>query len=455
MEQLIKEALSTADTEYVDIRVQEIVITEVVYLGRELDRIGTRKLSGGSVRAFHRGAFGFATFTRPEELKKAVEEACRLSKSFPKTTEEKLAHVKPIVARIKPELKRDPRGISLEEKEALARKYNDIILRGGDKIQSSRVYYEDRVFHQIFASTEGSYIDEERVYTGVSFMAIAKDGINVQRAYESYGDQRGYDTVLGHEADVEAVVSDALNLLRAEKVEGGVYTVILDPQLAGVFIHEAFGHLSEADHMMRNERLKEIMNIGARFGMDELSVVDDATCNGERGYFAYDDEGTPAQKTYLIKDGILVGRLHSRQTAAIFGESPTGNARAIDFRHEPIVRMSVTYIEPRDADFEELIGDIKRGLYVIGSIGGQTELEMFTFSAQKAYTIENGKIGKLVRDVILSGNVFETLKNIEKIGNDLKLYGGLGGCGKRGQFPLPVSDGSPHIRIKNVVIGGK
>lgn len=455
MEQLIKEALSIGDTEYVDIRVQEIIITDVVYLGKELERIGTRKLSGGAVRVFERGAFGFATFTHPEEMKRAVEEACKLAKSFPKTTGEKLASAAPVKAYIKPELKADPRKIPLEEKEALARKYNEIILSGGEKIQSSRVYYEDRSVHQIFASTEGFYIDEERVYTGVSFMAIAKDGVNVQRAYESYGDQRGYETATSHEADVEAVVSDALNLLKADKVDSGIYTVILDPQLAGVFIHEAFGHLSEADHIMRNTRLREVMSIGSRFGMDELSVVDDATIVGERGYFSYDDEGIPAQKTYLIKDGILVGRLHSRQTAAIFGEKPTGNARAIDFRHEPIVRMSVTYIEPRDVEFEELLEDIKTGLYVIGTLGGQTELEMFTFSAQKAYVIENGKIGKLVRDVILSGNVFETLKNIEKIGNDLKLFGGLGGCGKRGQFLLPVSDGSPHIRIRNVIIGGK
>lgn len=455
MEHVIKEALEESDVEYLDIRYQEILVTDVIYFGKTLEKIGTRKKTGGSVRAFHRGSFGFATFTFPEEMKEAVREASKLAKVYPIKREEKLAHVEPVRAIIRPDLQIDPRTVLLEEKEFLARSYNDIILKGGDKIQSSRVYYEDRTIRQIFASTEGAYIDEERVHTGISFMAVARDGANVQRAYDSYGDQKGFGTVLNHEADVEAVVSDAIHLLSAEKVEGGIYTVILDPQLAGVFIHEAFGHLSEADHIMRSEKLKKIMKKGNRFGVDELSVVDDGSIVGERGYYAYDDEGVKSQKTYLIKDGILVGRLHSRQTAGIMGEEPTGNGRAIDFTFMPIVRMSVTYIEPRDATFEELIGDIKKGLYVIGALGGQTELEMFTFSAQKAYTIENGKIGKLVRDVVLSGNVFETLKNIEKIGNDLKLYGGLGGCGKRGQFPLPVSDGSPHIRIKNVVIGGR
>ena len=136
------------------------------------------------------------------------------------------------------------------------------------------------------------------------------------------------------------------------------------------------------------------------------------------------------------------------------GETPTGNSRALNFGYIPLVRMTNTFIEPQDATFEELLEDIDRGLYVVGAIGGQTELEMFTFSSRKAYEIVNGKIGKMVRDVVLSGNVFETLMNIDKIGNDLQLHGGLGGCGKGGQMPLPVSHGGPHIRIRNVVIGG-
>jgi TldD protein len=136
------------------------------------------------------------------------------------------------------------------------------------------------------------------------------------------------------------------------------------------------------------------------------------------------------------------------------GENPTGNGRALNFNYPPIVRMSVTYIEQGEYSFEEMLEGIERGLYVIGTLGGQTELEMFTFSARLAYLIEKGRIGPLVRDVVLSGNVFDTLNNIEMIGNDLKIHGGIGGCGKRGQFPLPISDGGPHIRIKGVVVGG-
>src|SRR2546426_4940479 len=127
-------------------------------------------------------------------------------------------------------------------------------------------------------------------------------------------------------------------------VKGATYPVILDSELAGVFIHEAFGHLSEADFVYENPQAREMMTLGRRFGKPVLNVGDNGAAKGLRGTLPYDDEGTPTQDTPLIKEGILVGRLHSRETAAKLGERPTGNARAISFRHAPIVRMTNTYI---------------------------------------------------------------------------------------------------------------
>ncbi len=149
-----------------------------------------------------------------------------------------------------------------------------------------------------------------------------------------------------------------------------------------------------------------------------------------------------------------MGRLHSRETAGKMGELPTGSARAINYKFEPIPRMRVTCIENGDKTFEEMIKDIELGVYAKGSLGGQTTHEMFTFSATHGYMIRNGEISELVRDVVLSGNVFETLKNIVAIGNDKKYLNSAGGCGKAGQYPLPVSEAAPHIKIKGVIIGG-
>ena len=253
--------------------------------------------------------------------------------------------------------------------------------------------------------------------------------------------------------EVERLSRQAVELLSAPKARGGEYTVVLDPVLAGVFVHEAFGHLSESDFIYENDRLRELMALGKQFGSRELNIVDTATLPGLRGSYKYDDEGVPAARTYLIREGKLVGRLHSRETAAKLKEKPTGNARAINHRYPPIVRMSNTFIEPGAVSFEDMIGDIKEGIYAKNWYGGTTSMEMFTFSAGEAYMIRNGKIAEALRPVVLTGNVFDTLKNIDAIGNDLDMNQG-GGCGKGGQMPLPVANGSPHIRISRCLVGG-
>ncbi|MBF8265111.1 MAG: peptidase U62, modulator of DNA gyrase, partial [Dehalococcoidia bacterium] len=170
-----------------------------------------------------------------------------------------------------------------------------------------------------------------------------------------------------------------------------------------------------------NPQLKEIMTLGRKFGGKHLNIADGAAIPGLRGSFTYDDEGTPSTKTYLIKDGILVGRLHSRETAAKMGEKPTGNARAVDYRFAPIVRMTNTIIEPGQASLEDLLKGIKEGVYVKNWYGGTTSMEMFTFSAGEAYMIRNGKIAEPIRPVVLTGNVFTTLENIDAIANDLDM----------------------------------
>jgi TldD protein len=200
--------------------------------------------------------------------------------------------------------------------------------------------------------------------------------------------------------------------------------------------------------------MKDIMVLGKRFGNSELNIVDSATISRLRGSYKYDDEGMPATKTYLIREGKLAGRLHSRETAAKMRERPTGNARTINYRHPPIVRMTNTYIEPQAVSFNQIIGDIKEGIYAKNWYGGTTSMEMFTFSAGEAYSIRNGKIGEMLQPVVLTGNVFNTLQNIDAIGDDLEMNQG-GGCGKGGQSPLPVSNGSPHIRISSCLVGGR
>ena len=453
MEKLIKNALKSAKADHIEIRINEGRGTGVSYVGKELESIGESSMMGGSVRALVNGGWGFVAFNNIEDLPRYVKMACEQA-ALVGNKNVSLTETGVINDVVKTQVDVDPADVSLIDKHDLCQKYNNIIL-SSKKVQTSSVRYVDSHSTLYFANLEGSFIVCENIFCGISVMAMAKDGMDVQQAYNSIGDLRGYSKVENLEESCEEVTKRAVDLLSAKSVDAGKYTVIVDPKLCGVFTHEAFGHLSEADFIYENQKLREIMKIGKRFGSDELSIVDDGTLAGEAGYNKYDSEGTPTQKTYLIKDGILTNRLHSRETAAKMDEKPTGNARAISYGNEPIVRMTNTYMESRDQTFEEMLAGVDDGIYAKGSLGGQTNTEMFTFSAEEAYKIKDGKICEQVRDVVLTGNVFETLMNIDAIGNDRILFGGLGGCGKGGQSPLRVSDGGPHIRIEDVTIGGR
>jgi len=453
MEKLIKNALKSAKADHLEIRINEGRGTGVSYVGKELESIGESSMMGGCVRALVNGGWGFVAFNDIENLPRYVKMACEQA-TLVGNKDVALAETRVISDIVQTPVDVDPADVSLIDKHDLCQKYNNIIL-SSKKIQTSSVRYVDSHSTLYFANLEGSFIVCKNIFCGVSVMAMAKDGMDVQQAYNSIGDLRGYSKVENFEESCEEVTKRAVDLLSAKPVEAGKHTVIVDPKLCGVFTHEAFGHLSEADFIYENQKLREIMKLGKRFGSDELSIVDDGTLVGEAGYNKYDSEGTPTQKTYLIKDGILTNRLHSRETAAKMDEKPTGNARAISYGSEPIVRMTNTYMESRDQTFEDMLAGVDDGIYAKGSLGGQTNTEMFTFSAEEAYKIKDGKICEQVRDVVLTGNVFETLMNIDAIGNDRVLFGGLGGCGKGGQSPLRVSDGGPHIRIKNVTIGGR
>ncbi|MCK4391017.1 MAG: TldD/PmbA family protein [Desulfobacterales bacterium] len=461
MKDRLFEALKKGRADYVEIRVEMEETTHLAYRGREVESAGSSTFGGGIARACTKGGWGMLAFDSLKHLEEQVEEACRcaafvghdVKRSAKEKTE--LAEVEIVDAERPAKLKRDPRGVSLDEKLRLIQGYNDIILGADPSIESSRVTYGDSFRTVYFANTRGTYYMEERPRVYCAFHATARDGSLVQRAGDSFASAVTYDVVVGLEEKVREVAERAASLLKAPKVEGGPQTVILNHQMGGVFIHEAFGHLSEADFLYENPRMRNLMVVGREMGVKNLNVVDDGSIDRTIGSLSYDDEGTPTSKTYLIKQGVLTGHLHSLETAAKMGAKPTGNARSVGRRFSPIVRMTNTYIENGDMSVEELFAGVDNGIYACDAFGGQTEFEMFTFSAGYGYRIENGKIGELVRDVILTGNVFQTLKAIDGMANDLKICEGAGGCGKSGQAPLPVGFGSPHIRIRDVVIGGE
>ncbi|MBN1483198.1 MAG: TldD/PmbA family protein [Chloroflexia bacterium] len=453
MREQIEAALHSSRADYTEIRLQDSQSTTVTFRGQELETASPLLDRGGIVRCLVRdGGWGVATFNDladlPRRVRQAYEGACAVQGEpidlAPIPVSEEIIQVS---------LPQDFRGIPLSDKIALAQSYNDILLQHDPHIVDTQTAYYDSFRRLYLATSDGTYIEEEIPRTGLVFMAVSRQNGDVQRAFDGVAKRAGFDSVQGHEELAETTAKRAVDLLSAPPVKGGRYTVVCNPRLAGVFVHEAFGHLSEADFVYNNPQAQEMMVLGRRFGPEILTIADDGSLPNLRGSIRYDDEGTPTGRTDLIKDGILVGRLHSRETAAKMGEQPTGNARATGYRYPPIVRMTNTFVEEGETPLEEMIGDIELGVYACDAFGGQTALENFSFSAAYGYMIRDGQAAEMVRDVILSGNLFVTLASIDAVGNDFRWLRG-GTCGK-GQGGLPVGMGAPHVRIRDVLIGGE
>lgn len=444
-------ALKGSGADYAELRLETTAATRITFRGKALEDIGRTDATGGCARALVKGGWGFVSFNDGDDLREKVALAVKQARLVGSTVSN-LAAVEPVVDRVTGSASRPAASVSTDEKVRLLEEYNGM-LWAEPQIQTTIIRYADTARRVFFSNSEGTFVDQDRSDLSAMFAAIARDGADVQQAFVSTGSlgDFGFLTALGPR--VREASRRAVALLKARPVKGGAYTVIADPSLAGVFAHEAFGHLSESDFVYENDRIRELMVLGKRFGGDHLNILDGAAVPGLRGSFKYDDEGVPSHKTDLIRNGVLVGRLHSRETAGKMGEQVTGNARALNYRYPPIVRMTNTYIEPGTVRFEDMIADIKDGVYAKQSFGGETSMEMFTFSAGEAYMIRNGHVEEMVRNVNLTGNLFQTLMNIDAVGNDLEWQQG-GGCGKGEQSGLPVGDASPHIRIRDVVIGG-
>ena len=457
MKDRLAAAVTQSRADYTEIRVERTWSSSVAFRGRRLETATVSEDQGGFVRALNKGyGWGIASFTSLDELPVMVRRAHELSRAVRLTEPIRLADTAPQVADAALDLDGDVRGISLAEKKTLLETYNGAMLAVSNAIVDTQSSYRDEVSEVWYVNSEGTALYQLRPEVVVSGTAIGRRNGTIEKGLESIGLRKGWRSVQEFEDRFRVTAQRAVDLLDAPRVRGGSYPVILDNELAGVFIHEAFGHLSEADFVYENPQAREMMTLGRRFGKPVLNAGDNGAESGLRGTLPYDDEGTPTQDTPLIREGILVGRLHSRETAAKLGERPTGNARAISFRHPPIVRMTNTYIAPGKAGvgFQDLISDLKLGVYACGAFGGQTMLENFSFTAGWGYMIRDGRLAELVKDVVLAGNLFQTLDRIDHIAGDFTWNQMGGGCGKGGQFPLPVTEGAPHVRIEEALIGG-
>ncbi len=339
----------------------------------------------------------------------------------------------------------------MEDKIKTALLVNRAGLGFDERVKSCTMDYFDLTGTNYFVNSEGSSIEQDKLYVWGRITASAQNEGVYTFSREEIGSTAGYELFDEQVPEVlgEKVAKRAVEQLKAKPLKGGTFPVVLGPNVVGVFVHEAFGHLAEADLALSGGVLSE--NMGKKIGSDLVTFYDDGTIEGSFGAFKYDDEGVKTEKTLLIKDGVVAGLMHNRETAEKFNAQPTGNARAEDFRVEPIIRMRCTYMQPRDHSFEELIEKVKRGYYFKSFRGGQANLDgTFQVGIQEGYEIVNGEVGEPVRDASISGNTLETLHKVNAVGKDFQLDPGR--CGK-GQTAF-IGDGGPHIMVKEVIVGG-
>lgn len=242
-------------------------------------------------------------------------------------------------------------------------------------------------------------------------------------------------------------------LFNASQPKGGSMPVVMGAGGSGILLHEAVGHAFEADFNRKGTSIFSDM-MGEQVCNTNISIVDDGTLPGNRGTCNFDDEGIPGQKTYLVKDGILNSYLHDRISAKWYGVSPTGNGRRESFRYMPIPRMRATYMENGTVTEEELISQVKKGIYVDNFSNGQVQIGAgdFTFYVKSGWLIEKGKLTQPIKDVNIIGNGPKALEDILDVANNGRMENATWTCGK-GQY-VPVSCGMPSILVKKLVVGG-
>ncbi len=458
LEELVSKA-ERLGASYVDARYQDRLYELIIIDNGVVREYSVNRRCGVGLRVVVDGYMGFAStnILSRKSLDKLVEHAFSIARAM-KSYGRKFSLVeRPSVRdRVVSSYKKDPFEIDSSEKiEILMSSYK--VGRSVEGVVSVVTRMGMELDHRLYASSYGDYVETKTYLIGFSVYSIARYNGVMERVYDGESMVAGWEFIEGRDWDSfsKEVSELASRAVKAPTLKPGVYTAVLDNEMVGLMLHEAFGHATEGDIVESRDSIL-YGRLGERVASPLVTIVDDGSVKG--GYYVvYDDEGTPKKKVATVENGVLKTYLHSLSTVSSLGGEPTGNARSMDYSSPILVRQTNTYMEPRDYRVEELFEDIDYGVYIRGrgALGGQVDTCMgtFTFTAGPSYVIEKGEPTKLVRGVMLSGYILETLKNVDAVARDLRVKtSAFGGCGKDGQT-VRVGDGGPHVRVKRITIG--
>lgn len=347
--------------------------------------------------------------------------------------------------------------VSVNEKKTFIERLNARIFEMDARVIKATVSLNHSTSYILFFNSEGilswDYRPMAIMYGGCTMEQNGK----IENGFASRAYRKGFEFLnddlietLAHES-----VSQTVLMFEAVKPKGGEMPVVMGAGGSGILLHEAIGHAFEADFNRKNVSIFSDL-LGKSICNSNINVVDDGTIEFARGAINFDDEGIESQKTYIVRNGILESYLHDRISAKYYGVKPTGNGRRQSFRHVPMPRMRVTYMESGNMTNEDMIASVKQGVYVDNFSNGQVQIGAgdFTFYVKTGYLIENGKLTQPIKDINIIGNGPKALADITMVGNNLKIDESSWTCGKDGQS-MPVGQGLPSVLVSKLTVGGE
>lgn len=452
LRELLKKTLRNGG-EYADIFIEHRKHTAVGIEDGKLEKIIAGSDSGAGIRLISDGrtSYAYSNELSRKALMRAASEVSRAASGGGRASSIDLSTRRP---HVKFNFELLPQDVPMGEKISVVRTADSAGRRFDRRIKQVTAFYRDSAQKIQVASSDGFIAEDERIYTSLVIQVIAVEGDIIQTGYEPLGGVAGFELI--ERTDIGELsaraAAHAVLMLGAGRVPGGRMPVVISSSAGGTMIHEAIGHGLEAD-LARQGLSVFSGKVGQQVASELVTVIDDSTLAGRRGSFAFDDEGTPAQKTYLVKEGILVGYMYDMLNAMKDNAGLTANGRRESYRHRPIPRMTNTLIVPGSTPAEQIISSVEKGLFVEKMGGGQvnTVTGDFVFDVREAYLLEKGKKGEPVRGATLTGNGPRILRSIDMVGDDLGFS--IGTCGKDSQG-VPVSDAMPTVRIPEMVVGG-
>lgn len=346
--------------------------------------------------------------------------------------------------------------VSINAKKTFIEKLNSRIFELDSRVIKVSIGLYDNTSYVLFYNSEGILTADYKPMGTLSVSCTMEQDNKIELSSASRAYRKGFEFIDDQLLELLAreVVAQTSLMFEAIKPKGGEMPVVMGAGGSGILLHEAIGHAFEADFSRKNISIFSDL-LGKKICNENINVVDSGLIENSRGAINFDDEGVAGQKTYIVRNGVLESYLHDRISAKHYGVNSTGNGRRQSFRHAPMPRMRVTYMESGNMEETDIIASVKKGVYVDNFSNGQVQIGAgdFTFFVKTGYLIENGKLTQPIKDINIIGNGPRALADISMVGNNLKIDEGAWTCGKDGQS-VPVGQGLPSVLIQKLTVGG-